>query len=248
MKLILIVIVLLIGLSAKSQSRYLELIDNYAKSDMYGSSFLNNVAIDIQIEYHLVDSLLTNKNIESILVKHKFSGLHLRSGSLTTIYDRNGLSYRKEKYNRSDQTKTSKQFDADGKLILAQNDNFMELYKYDMSGNLIEIHRSFVSYSSDSTAFSTRCFFSANKWIGKYNTNNQLVSEETHWDNGKVYKSTYSYSNETLKSADYNSVQYENVRKEYIYEDGLLERIDFYNKKGDRTRSLKLKWTIKNEA
>lgn len=247
MRLITIVITLFLSLSAKSQVNYLDLINKYENLDMYSSSYFNSVLVDRNLEYQIVDSLLGLKGVGEVIVKFKPSGIHLRRGYWTRIYDSKGLRYKRNRYRKKDTLKVSKQFDKNGNLIIAEKGHFKEKYKYEAS-NLVEIEKFFNPYNKDSTGFRTFCYYSAKKWIGKYDDKNRLIEEETYWDNGKVYKSSYTYTNGILEYSDYNSFNEENFRKKYIYENGLLIRIDFYNRNGRRIRHQKFKWIIKDKV
>jgi YD repeat-containing protein len=248
MRIIISSIFLIIGFVTNSQTNYVDLINKYEKLDMYGSCFFDNVSIDRYIKHQIIDSLLGISGIKQVIIKQKPSGLHIRKSYWTEIYDSNGLSYKNYKYKTIDTTKTIKQFDNIGNLLAVEKGHFKETYKYDDLGNIIEINKSFNTYTRDSTGFRTMCYSFANKWKGLYDTKNRLISEETHWNNGNIYKASYEYLNGVIKSANHNALKQENLRKEYIYENGLLIRIDFYNIKGRRIRHQKIKWTIKKEA
>ena len=153
--------------------------------------------------------------------------------------------YLKERQKKIHQTLIKFREDNNGIITSISSTYWSESYTYDSNNNLITIERKFNPYGKDSTGFMTFCLSTANKWVGEYDSHNQLFSETTYWDNGQQYAATHSFTNGVLTSSEYvNPRTNMQELKKYFYANGVLREEQVFDSSGKLIQKLTYAWTV----
>ena len=216
-------------------------------SDYYYNNTLDDLDETMVIRM-TVDSLIRYNKIEKVIFKPKGSSktgysVHTYDSCGNRLFDK-GKPFKKQIL--------KKEIDTLGRITIIEKESFkyyteIERYEYDNKGRLVEISsvlKPVPRDTGDVVSISLICLSLPNKWRGEYDETGNLISSETYWDNGKVYKQEYKYVSGQLIMVIYDSLDNKKITKKYFYNKGLPESILYFNKKGRKIKTEKFVWEI----
>ena len=255
----------LVTIICSAQRKNTDILIEQAKTQQIGYLLYNNKSNEQIIELRSSENF-NQKDTSKIIFEKSIYESGVKKGRLLARFEKNGTLVKEFKHNIStfpsrayhfvkylpNRFTRSKKSDRELKAALiikdSQNNvifvkiaNWEETYKYDEKGNLIEIYNYFNPINSDSS-FTIFCLSTAKSWKGKYENNN-LVEEETTWDNGKTIKSIHTWKNDTLYESSCTSFLTGETRlTKYVYEKNTISQILEYTQKGKLALKKEYKW------
>ncbi len=260
-------------LAQDSKISTLDLMRKYESSELLGNIYFGNRVNDQLVIYSYVDSVLSFQEVNEVELKIKIYGKLFKRAQARIKYDssgkseykgRNGmisfprrairfisnipsnlarLTNKKKFNNTEDKIEVIK--NSKGLITKIKENDWSETYKYNAKNELIQITREFSPVKVDSNTINFFCASYQNKWIGKYDSDGQLIFESSFWNNGNSSNSSREFENGLLTNCDYDDYNSKNnLTKKYYYENRRIREIHVFNSKQNRISKIKFSWDI----